>query len=172
MYVPQFNETIDDVVRGMLIGKLRWRPHEGEKLVGKLITYAQQCWRCRKDTRVILGVGFYDTDGMEIELAGFQEDGIPELILRKISPSILAKNGIGTIKSRYHQTMGEAYISNGCCHCDATQGASYYFDAWVEYVYTSSPGEPMIEFPFHNSQTTFYIEGKWYFEQKSAQQIR
>ena len=172
MYVPQFNQTIDDFVHGMLIGKLKWRPHEGEELVGKLITHVQQCWRCKRNTRVILGVGFYDRDGTELELAGFQNDGIPEFILQQINNSALAKNGIGSIKSRYHKSMAEAYISNGCRHCDAIQGASYYFDAWVEYAYTGSWGEPMMEFLFQNSQETLHIESKWYFEQESSRQIR
>ena len=166
MHVPQFNETIDDFVQGMLTGKLKWRPHEGEKLVGKLITYVRQCWRCKRNTRVILGVGFYDTDGIEIELAGFCKDGISKFILQQISPALLTKHGIGTIKSRYHKTMGEAYISNGCRHCDAIQGASYDFDAWVEYAYSGSVGEPTIEFLLEDNQKTFHIEGTWYFGRK------
>ena len=167
MYVPQFNQTVDDFVRGMLTAKLRWRPREGEELTGKLITYVQQCWRCKRNTRVILGVGFYDRNGVELELAGFHENGIPEFILQQVSASILTKNGIGPIKSRYHKTIREAYISNGCYHCDAIQGSSYIFDAWVEYAFTGSLGEPMTEFLFENSQRTFYIGGKWYFGQES-----
>lgn len=167
MYVPQFKETIDDFVQGMLTGRLKWRPHEGEELVGKLITYVQQCWRCKEDTRVILGVGFYDGDGIELELVSFQEDGIPEFILQQVSNSILAEDGIGAIKSRYHKTMGEAYVSNGCCHCDAIQGASYYWDEWVEYVYTGSLGEPMMQFRFKDAQEVFRIESKWYFDCKA-----
>ena len=172
MYVPQFNQTVDDFVRGMLVGELKWRPHEGEELVGKLITYVQQCWQCKRNTRVILGIGFYDRDGTELGLASFQEDGIPEFILQQIGNSALAKNGIGSIKSRYHKNMAEAYISNGCRHCDAIQGASYYFDVWVEYAYTGSLGEPMMEFLFENSQATLHIEGKWYFGRKSFWQSR
>ncbi|MCY4403136.1 MAG: competence protein CoiA family protein [Candidatus Poribacteria bacterium] len=167
MHVPQFNQTIDDFVRGMLSGKLKWKPHDGEELTGQLITYVQQCWKCKRNTRVILGIGFYDKDRTELELAGFHEDGIPEFILQQISNSALAKNGIGSIKNRYHKTMGEAYISNGCRHCEAIQGTSYYFDAWVEYAYTGSLGEPMMEFLFENSQETFHIEGKWYYGRKS-----
>ena len=172
MYVPQFNQTIDDFVRGMLTGKLKWRPHEGEELVGKLITYVQQCWKCKKNTRVILGVGFYGKDGTDLELAGFHEDGIPEFILQQIDNSVLVKSGIGSIKSPYHKTMQEAYISNGCRYCDAVQGSSYIFDAWVEYAYTGLVGEPTIEFFLQNSQETFHIKNKWYFDGKSSWQSR
>ena len=46
MSVPQFDLSIDEFVRGMLEGKLKWRPKRNEKLIGKLITDYNQCWRC------------------------------------------------------------------------------------------------------------------------------
>ena len=121
---------------------------------------------------MILGVGFYGKDGTDLELAGFHEDGIPEFILQQIDNSVLVKSGIGSIKSRYHKTMQEAYISNGCRYCDAVQGSSYIFDAWVEYAYTGLVGEPTIEFSLQNSQETFHIKNKWYFDGKSSWQSR
>ena len=39
-----------------------------------------------------------------------------------------------TIRPRYSRTASNAYLSNGCQHCDAIQGAFYIDDAVTEMV--------------------------------------
>ena len=40
--------------------------------------------------------------------------------------------GIGQVKELLSRTRGHAYLSNGCVHCDALQGAFFVHDVYGE----------------------------------------
>ena len=168
MSVPQFDLPIDEFVRGMLEGKLKWRPKQNEELVGKLVTDYNRCWKCKKKTRVILGVEIYDKEG--INLSGWYFHGnepdekfsVPNFILQHVNNSDLVQNGIGPIKRRYSNTMQKAYLSNGCFHCDAIQGRWFLWYAWVDAV-CGDKKKPIMDFSFINGYKNFRVVGKWYF---------
>ena len=174
MYVPQFDLSIDEFVRGMLDGKLKWRPKPNEKLIGKLITDNNQCWRCKRKTRVILGIGIYDREGINLERLYFHDDtkmSVPNFILQHVNNSELTKNRIAPIKRRYSNAMQGSYHSNGCFHCDAIQGQHFLWDEWVESCYNES-GKLIMDFSFINGQNNLHIEGNWYFGQKPSYSFR
>jgi hypothetical protein len=64
----------------------------------------------------------------EIDAAGSVGD---EWLSAYLPNKRIASVGIGSVKRRYSRTVGAKYLSNGCVHCDALQGA--FFDheiAW------------------------------------------
>lgn len=168
LYVPQFDASVDDFVSGMLQGKLKWFPIKGETLTAKLIPVEEPCWRCKKLTKMIVGMFFYNSAGEEISSVCFTDVGIPELILTHTNNKTLASYGVGAIKSRYSKTVGESYLSNGCYHCDAIQGDFFVSMIFAEGYYDSFL-EPILEFTINNGQEGVpYIEGDWYFEEKPS----
>jgi len=173
MDVPQFDLPIDKFVRGMLEGKLKWRPEQNEKLIGKLITDHNQCWRCKRKTKVILGIGIYDKEGINLSHLYFHDNeiSVPKFILQHLNNSELGKNNIAPIKPRYSNTMQEAYLSNGCFHCDAIQGQWFLYDAWVDAVYAES-SQTIMDFSFINGYNNFRVEGKWYFGKEPSRSFR
>lgn len=177
MSVPQFDLLIDEFVRGMLAGKLKWRPKQNEELVGKLITDYNRCWRCKKKTRVILGIEIYDKEGINLSGRYFhgnepdEEFSVPNLILQHVNNSDLAKNGIAPIKRRYSNTMRNSYLSNGCFYCDAIQGQHFLWDEWVEACYADSR-DTILNFTFINGHNNFRVESGWYFGKKPSRSYR
>lgn len=173
MSVPQFNLPMDEFVRGMLEGKLKWRPKQNEQLIGKLRTDYNQCWRCKRKTRVILGVEIYDKEGINLSSWYFHDDeiSVPKFILQHVDNSKLAENQIAPIKPRYSNTMRNAYLSNGCFFCDAIQGQFFLWREWVESCYSESC-KPIMEFSFINGQKNFHVDGNWYFGQKPLDSYR
>lgn len=95
-------------------------------ITAKLIPVIEPCWKCKKNTKSIVGVYFYNSAGEEISCVCFTDNGIPELIMEHTDNKILASHGVGAIKSRYSKTVDGSYLSNGCCHCDAIQGDFLY----------------------------------------------
>lgn len=167
LYVPQFDVSVENFVSGMLQGKLKWFPSTGEKLSAKLIPILESCWRCKRTTKVIVGVSFHNVAGKKISSVCFTDDGTPELIMKHINNKMLASHGVGAIKSRYSKTVEKSYLSNGCCHCDAIQGDFFISMAFAEGHYDFL--EPIFEFIVNNGEEGApHIKGNWYFEEKQS----
>jgi competence protein CoiA len=86
------------------------------------------CWKCGAETRIITGVEV-DVGSTEYRLSVPDLNDYPDLfdVVRRQLPGGL---GIGNVKRRFSQTVGRAYLSNGCVHCDALVGGHYEHDAW------------------------------------------
>lgn len=126
-------------VVGTLSGALKFAAAIGQKMPLIVSTAIVECWRCKKKTRIVLGVEFdagkvlpghasigaqlYDFDGL---------DGGGTFLASAFPNELLRKHGIGAIKNRYSRTAGGSYLSNGCCHCDALQGRFFDHDCWFE----------------------------------------
>lgn len=123
---------LEPFIRGALQGKLKWAPAVGGTFPVKVQCADVPCWKCGKTTTLVLsldvdiankfpghpnlGLDIYDFDGWENAL-------------RKLIPEAERINsGIGPIRRRSSRTAGEAYISNGCRHCDTIQGQHYDHD--------------------------------------------
>lgn len=164
LYVPQFDVSIDDFVRGMLQGKLKWSPIKEEMLIAKLIPYSWRCWKCEKFTKVILAVSLHNQMGKVVMFEDFGSGQIAEFIARHVNNQILASCGVGSLKSRYSKTEGRSYISNSCRHCNALMGnhfisqKSRYLSLYGEYP------KPFMEFTVNYGEDTPKIKGDWYFE--------
>lgn len=73
------------------------------------------------------------------------------------SPELLQKYQYGFIIKRFSKIRGEAYLSNGCFHCDALQGAffSYHERDTQNMIYSES-----IEVKLDHETE---IDGLWYY---------
>jgi hypothetical protein len=124
---------LDEFVRGTLTGRLRFAPTLNANVPIRVNAAEGTCWKCGKPTMRLLRVEFavdevfpshgnYSMNREDIETATPQS----ETWLAKYLPKeLLASVGIGAIKKRYSRTVGSSYLSNGCVHCDALQGAFF-----------------------------------------------
>lgn len=125
---------LDEFVRGALTKRLKFAPALNATVPIRVNAAEGRCWKCGKPTMRLLRVEFavdevfpshgnYNMNREDIETAAPQS----ETWLAKYLPKeLLASVGIGAIKKRYSRTVGSSYLSNGCVHCDALQGA--FFD--------------------------------------------
>lgn len=160
LYVPQFEVSIDDFIRGMLHGKLKWSPMRDEKLTAKLIPDSRRCWQCKKMTQAILAVSICNQTGIELTFRNFVGDDILAFVMNHVTDQMLASHGIGTIKSRYSETDGQ-HLSEGCRHCDALLVNHLSYKASQ---YISMDKKPFMTFTFDYGDETLKIEGKWCFD--------
>lgn len=162
-YIPQFEVSIDDFVRGMLNGKLKWSPVKGEKLTARLIPYSKQCWQCKKTTRVILAVSICNQTGKELAFRNFMGDVIPAFVMSHVTNQTLASYEIGSIKRRYSKAEGQFYLSNGCRYCDALL-LNFPYQISRDISMYDQDQKPFMNFTFDNGADIPEIEGKWYFD--------
>lgn len=86
-----------------------------------------KCWRCNLQTRVVTHIDVeYGGETFSLPL-----DEMDNSIVEDIGLKNLHANHVGQIKSRFSKTEGEAYMSNGCVHCDALQG-KFFLDSLVD----------------------------------------
>ena len=162
LFVPQFDVAVEEFVEGMLQGKLEWSPREGQRLIAEVIPHYEECWRCKKETGVILGVSVKNDKYKEVSFEKFSDEGVPEFLLSNGVFEQLSKNKIGVLKKRYSKTRGESYLSNGCFHCDAIMGNFFIFQSLVEYC--GELPEPMHKFEYIFSSSSPYIRSEWCFD--------
>jgi hypothetical protein len=117
-------------VEGALSGRLRFAPVLGLTMPVEVFTEPTTCWKCKGDTRLVLGIVFAASRvlpgcaDVELTLHSFGdqlEDGA-EVVARMLPAALLRKHGIGELRPRRSKTEGGAYLSNGCVHCGALQG--------------------------------------------------
>lgn len=121
-------------VEGALNGRLRFAPVLGLTAPVEIFTETTVCWKCKEDTRLVLGITFAASRvlpgcaDVELNLDSFADNlERGDLVVARMLPAALLKShGIGALRPRYSRAEGGSYLSNGCVHCDALQGR--FFD--------------------------------------------
>lgn len=167
LYIPQFDVDVDQFISGVLSGNLQWSPKEGEELLAKVIPHSEPCWKCKKTTTMVLGVSFYNKQGVNVALEVFGDSWIPKFLREHIGNDKLRVHGVGTIKPRSSKTRNDRYLSNGCVHCDAIMGNFFVSEAFREYL--GYLPDPIIEIPIVLGREVDYLGGEWFFKGKASQ---
>lgn len=128
-HVWQQSVELQEFVQGALTGRLQFAPALNAKIPLEVIAAEAECWKCKRPTNIVTELvfaasrvfpGHPDIHTSIHELAE-ASNGIDDM--KALFPaSDLQTHGIGAIKPRYSKTVGAAYMSNGCLHCDALQG--------------------------------------------------
>lgn len=121
---------LERFVVGALSGRLHFSPAIGQRMPVEVETVQIPCWKCKKNTGIVMGLVFAVSRVFigcpDISISIYElEEFIPEWgteLVSILTPELLKKHGIGTVKPRGSKTQGREYISNGCIHCDALQG--------------------------------------------------
>jgi hypothetical protein len=127
---------LDRFVRGCLSRKFVWAPGLNEYVPLDVWTAEQNCWKCNKPTSIITRLNFRvdrllpGAKPVSLRLEDFDTPAGNALLSNALKHADLRAQGIGEIRSRFSRTRGSAYLSNGCVHCDALQGAFYEHEVW------------------------------------------
>jgi hypothetical protein len=166
---------LDEFVCGALTKRLRFAPALNVTVPIRVHAAKVPCWKCNKPTTCLIYIEFvvdevfpsHGNHGItrdDIEAAAPQG----ETWLAKYLPNdLLASVGIGAIKRRYSGTVGSKYLSNGCIHCDALQGASFEHEfAWEAEPVLTSHGviEPWVANTFDGAR----FVNRWWFDRSQA----
>ena len=121
-------------------GADRFAPAVGTTMPANVMAAKTSCWKCGGETRTVLGVElltekmFPGFGNVRIEIDAI--DAHRELGLQWIETflpaGMLRKWGVGEIKIRQSKAAGQAYLSNGCVHCDALYGRFFSPDLWYD----------------------------------------
>lgn len=116
-----------------LTHRLKFAPALGADFPVDVITALTVCWRCDKETRVVMELVFAASRrfpgcaDIPVSIHSLSEclpDG-DSVVTGMLPSSLLKTHGIGAIKRRHSRAEGHDYLSNGCVHCDALQGRFY-----------------------------------------------
>jgi hypothetical protein len=162
---------LKEFVCGTLIGRLQFAPAFDTSVTIRVHAADAPCWKCKRTTSRLMhielaaderfaghGNGAINLD--EIDAAGSVGD---EWLSAYLPNKRLASVGIGSVKRRYSHTVGAKYLSNGCVHCDALQGA--FFDH--EIAWEAKPvltGYAVIEPWIANTVTGGRFVNRWWFD--------
>ncbi|MFC7422094.1 hypothetical protein ACFQNF_19730 [Iodobacter arcticus] len=148
--------SLQDFIFGALHGCLKFAPALGVSMPVDIHGSSAECWRCHKQTTLITGIYyqvgqvFPDHQEVEVSIYDFSEEDNTSPLLKELFPQDLrAQHQIGSIKPRYSKTQGEAYMSNGCFHCDALMGRffdhDYCYDAEKLYTINSVLHDSLVQ---------------------------
>lgn len=85
------------------------------------------CWKCKQSTNTIMEINYFIQ-----HKAGLTK--VSQISIEQLStahseilnnPQLLQRYEYGFIIKRFSKTRGNVYLSNGCFHCDALQGACF-----------------------------------------------
>jgi hypothetical protein len=155
--VPQFGLPVEEFIQGAFKGQLKWLPSEGDKLIAKVRPEIIHCWKCKRETKIIKEVLFYNKNNILISSRSFSDRNIPDIILQNIGNKELAKFGVGPIQKRYSKTIGSAYLSNGCFHCNALMGNFFLMENEGVLL------DPIVEFYFTCDKQIIPFNSEWFF---------
>lgn len=81
------------------------------------------CWSCGAETTIISSLLLTGAkDDAECGVADFSE--YPALI-DVVNHAVSDQKDVGAVKPRFSKTLTQAYMSNGCFHCDALFGQHF-----------------------------------------------
>jgi hypothetical protein len=162
---------LDEFVRGALSGRLKFAPALNATVPIRVHAAETACWKCKKPTTHLIHIelavdeafsshGSHNICLDEIETAAPQGE---TWLAKYVPDNRLASVGIGPIKRRYSRTRGTRYLSNGCIHCDALQGAFFEHEiAWEakSVLATHAVVEPWIA----NTTSGSRFVNRWWFD--------
>jgi competence protein CoiA len=150
---------LESFVAGTLNGRLKFAPAVGITMSANVMAANTSCWKCGGETRTVLGVElqtekmFPGFGNVRVDIGAIDALGElgPQWVQTFLPAELLKKWRVGEIKIRQSKAAGEAYLSNGCVHCDALYGRHFYPELWYDVAPLFEirvPVEPwMAEFP-------------------------
>ena len=158
-------------IRGSLTGALQWAPGLNQILPFEIHGAQQTCWKCHQLTRIVTALVFRvdqvfkGARSLSGRLSDFDSPIGKKCFNEAIASLNLRNIGVGVIKDRYSRTMGGSYLSNGCIHCDALQGAFFDHEVWHEAELISTTECKMLAALFEDDSR---IENPhyWWFDEK------
>lgn len=123
-------------VQGCIARKFVWAAGLNQRMPLEIWAAEEDCWRCHKPTSIITRLDFRvdrlvpGAQKISLNIEDFDSPAGTSALTEALQQADLKSHGIGAVRSRFSRTRGSAYLSNGCVHCDALQGAFYQHEVW------------------------------------------
>lgn len=138
-------------------------PDENQYLNIGIVFIPMSCWKCQKAIQVIAGVRLACQNERYEKFVDF-----PFLIEKLLEiPEVqhcLKKNEIGSVKSRFSNTVGHEYLANGCHYCDAIVGDFYLREELLEWLICDNLPAPTCYVRMKYSEIRDYTGRDFVFE--------
>lgn len=122
------NLSIEDFLHAALNKRFLFgMPPDADARVA-ILAGTMSCWNCGAATRLVTRV--HVTFGPHLHQFRVDELGAYPDLFEIVHGHLPPDREIGKIKARFSRTVGHAYLSNGCFHCDALIGSHYEHEAW------------------------------------------
>jgi hypothetical protein len=124
-------------VQGCVARRFVWAPGLNQRIPLEIWAAKQDCWKCHRPTSIITRLDFRvdrlvpGAQRISLSVEDFDSLAGTSSLTEALRQADLKSLGIGAVRSRFSHTRGSAYLSNGCVHCDALQGA--HFEHEVAY---------------------------------------
>ena len=92
------------------------------------------CWRCGAVSTALVALGEEGAGFIGDDLLICDDAQVLAFADRLVGDELRQLGPVGAIKARYSKTVGHAYLSNGCAHCDAIFGEFPLFHEEVPQV--------------------------------------
>ena len=140
--VEPFGAELGTFVTRMLSGALRWEPKPGREYELRINLAQEACWRCSTPTNVITAITLHH---LRYGQVGYQmvahTPAAYELLRAHLTPHHHQQLRLGSLKQRHSRTVGRAYLSQGCYHCDALMGDWHIMELTLELASGGELGE-------------------------------
>jgi competence protein CoiA len=157
-------------IRGCLSGAFVWAPGLNQQVPLELVAAEQACWKCKKPTSIVTRLDFRidrlvpGAQPVSMDLEDFDSPAGMACLTDALRQVDLKQLGIGSLRSRFSRTRGSAYLSNGCVHCEALQGAFYEHEVWYA-------AEPVVTIDCLMAESIFAAKGRantmhWVFDER------
>lgn len=157
-------------VRGCLSGAFVWAPGLNQRVPLELHAAPENCWKCHRTTMVVTLLVFRvdqllpGAKTVEMRVEDFDNPAGERCLSAALNAADLKNHGIGALKRRFSRTRGSAYLSNGCVHCDALQGAFFEHEIYQDAEPTLTVGCEMAEAMFEEDSTGTPF--RWCFDER------
>ncbi|WP_221091189.1 competence protein CoiA [Deinococcus aquaedulcis] len=173
--VQPFDVPLRDFVQGALSRQLLYWPRGVQSARLGVTTTALTCWRCKRETNVIIDVHLAHPRHPEIYLLRNWDEGgmwsgespVKQLLADVFTAERRRMLHLGAIKPRASKTVRQTYLSQGCAHCDALQGDFFIMEAQHEAYADGSARPPQQWWPVRFDFST--VGGaEWHFMSRPA----
>lgn len=151
----EFIQFFESLMQGAIQYSLKPEPTRFMQLTMNTVT----CWKCGINTNTIMDANYfihYQDKVIKIGQLGIENISSTHCAILN-NPKLLQKYQYGYIIKRFSCTRKESYLSDGCFHCDALQGAHFkYKDRDEKNMIHSKYFEIKID---HKIE----IDGLWYY---------
>lgn len=111
----------------LMVGAVQYSLNPNSSRFMQLAMNTVQCSKCKQTTNLIMDINYFIH--YVDQLTKIYRLNIEQLSQSHLNilndPKILDQYNYGYIIKRFSKTRGEAYLSNGCYHCDAIQGTFF-----------------------------------------------
>ncbi|KQR15448.1 competence protein CoiA [Deinococcus sp. Leaf326] len=178
--VQPMEAPLSTFIQGALGGQLLYWPRQpGPARLG-LSTFTMPCWRCHRTISLIGQIHLQHPRYPHVTFwvpwatqssVGDSDEGsaaFQALLVDRLDDQHRATLGLGTLKIRSSRTLQDAYLSQGCPHCDALQGDHFVNQHLLEALREDTLQAAPLWWPVSLTSDLMHSASAWFFLSRTS----